>query len=89
MSDKRRILEVVWEDSTAAHAWLTEEEEEAVTPSLVRSVGFVTLDDDVGIRLTESVCKPVLAGSKRAPYGCITMIPRSAVRKVTELTRKR
>lgn len=81
-----RIVEVQWEDSNSCHGWHREEDLPKIL--LICSVGGVVRDDEEGILLKESWPKaPMQDGQK--PYGCTTAIPRSAIRKVTELRRGR
>jgi hypothetical protein len=77
-----RIVEVEWEDSNACHAWQSVEDMPVLLA--IHSVGIVVRDDDEGILIAESwVLPPLPVGQK--PYGCSTIIPRSAIRKVSEL----
>ena len=78
-----RLVEVRWEDSASKHGW--NEEPAKVTDCL--SVGFVQEDDDKGIVLVESIVLGSEPGLQR--LGCSMAIPRSAIRKVTELRRGR
>ena len=81
-----RIVEVEWEDTLTRHAWNSADE--LPTQSWqISSVGYVTQDDDAGLVLVEARGDSGSRASK--DYGCATFIPRSAIRKVTELTRKR
>lgn len=83
MSD--RIVEVLWEDSASETDWQEERQILALKPGLIRTVGYVHEDSDAMIRLMSDV--PVIedGGTK----GRILAIPRSAIRKVTELKRGR
>jgi hypothetical protein len=83
-----RIVEVEWEDAASTHGW--HEADDLPESWTIHSVGYVERDDGRGIRLTEG--KPQLEGRQKKgarDYGCTTMIPRSAIRKVTELKRGR
>lgn len=70
------IIEVLWVDSSGSHAWSVRREEiEAEarkTAMYVRTVGYVTDEDDDSIMLTESV-----TGNDR--IGCATTIPKFAI----------
>ena len=80
-----RIVEVEWEDTLTRHGWSGSDE----LPKKcwqIRSVGYVIQDDDVGIVVVEARGEAPNLDTK--DYGCATMIPRSAIRKVTELLRK-
>ena len=81
-----RIVEVEWEDCAVRHRWqgLTDR-----FPNLViaRSLGYVLQDDGAGIVLTESLDDD--PDPQDRLRGCTTIIPRSAIRKVTELKRGR
>ena len=81
-----RIVEVEWVDTLTRHAWSSSDE----LPTKcwqIRSVGYVVQDDDVGIVVVEA--RGDASDLDVKDHGCATMIPRSAIRKVTELTRKR
>ena len=81
-----RIVEVEWEDTLTRHAWSNVDELPAQA-WWIHSVGYVTQDDDAGLVVVESRGDSGSRASK--DYGCATFIPRSAIRKVTELSRKR
>ena len=92
MNDKERIVEVEWEDTAASHGW--QERDDLPETWLIHTVGYVDREDEAGIRLYEGRSISDVTGSdhskKRArDIGCATMIPRSAIRKVTELGPKR
>ena len=87
-----RIVEVEWEDTASTHGW--QKHDEMPETWLIRTVGYVDREDDVGVRLYEARSISDTSGKvhreqRARDYGCATMIPRSAIRKVTELTRKR
>ena len=89
-----RMVEVEWEDSASTHGW--QEVEEFPEPWIIHSIGYVERDDEQGIKLYEarSISQTSDVGHKdpkrRArDYGCATAIPRSAIRHVWELRRKR
>jgi hypothetical protein len=81
-----RIVEVEWEDANSGHGWLRNDE----LPRLlvICSLGSMIRDDKEGILLVESWAKPPVPEGQK-PYGCATLIPRSAIRKVTELKHAR
>lgn len=81
-----RIVEVVWEDTLTRHAW-SSHDELPTQAWQIRSVGYVTQDDDRGLVVVEARGESGSSVSK--DYGCATFIPRSAIRKVTELSRGR
>jgi hypothetical protein len=84
MSD--RIVEVVWEDTLTRHAW-SSREELPTRPWIIHSVGYVVQDDEAGLVVVEARGDSGSSASK--DYGCATFIPRSAIREVRELRRKR
>ena len=73
------IYEVSWIDSMATHGWTNEYSK----PASITSVGYVIEDNEQGIVLTESINH--VPDSRK--YGCVTAIPRSAIRK-TRVIRK-
>ncbi len=75
-----KILEVEWDDSRGAHGWRTDVVKPPTKPC--SSVGYVEKDDDEGVILYESID---LDPSTTHRYGCSTFIPRSAIRKTTQL----
>ena len=83
-----RIVEVAWEDTSQSHGWQSEEKA-AIDPWICHSVGYVLEDNKKHIRIMESSGQPTAAGVTGLDHGCATSIPRSAIRKVTELARKR
>ena len=83
-----RIVEVEWLDTASTHGW--HDEEDLPEAWIITTVGYVQRDDERGVRLTEG--RPHLEGRQKKgarEFGCTTMIPRSAIRKVTELRRGR
>ena len=87
-----RIVEVEWEDTAATHGW--QKHDDMPEPWMIHSVGYVDRDDKLGIRLYEARSISYTGGDelpkgKSRDFGCASMIPRSAIRKVTELSRKR
>ena len=79
-----RIVEVEWEDTVCRHGWTANLVE--ISNRFIMSVGYAVQDDDEGIIL--------LAGKDGSEtsadqYDCSKFIPRSAIRNVTELSRKR
>ena len=81
-----RIVEVEWLDTLTRHAW-SDHDQLPTQAWNIRSVGYVTQDDDTGLVVVEARGKDGSSVSQQ--YGCATFIPRSAISKVTELTRKR
>ncbi len=81
-----RIVEVEWEDTLTRHAW-SNADELPTQAWLIQSVGYVTQDNDAGLVVVEA--RGDSGSSVSKDYGCATFIPRSAIRKVTELARKR
>ncbi|KKN34813.1 hypothetical protein LCGC14_0789930 [marine sediment metagenome] len=84
------MVEVEWEDSASTHGW--QEHNEFPEPWIIHTVGYVERDDEVGIRLYEARSIAEAHGDKKRrarDFGCATAIPRSAIRKVWELRRKR
>ncbi len=82
-----RIVEVEWEDAATTHRW--HDETQRPTPSPTRSVGYVTRDDDKAIAVAESLDDTKSETTSVSRFGCETVIPRSAIRKVRELRRGR
>lgn len=81
-----RIVEVEWEDTLTRHAW-SSKDDLPTQAWQIHSVGYVARDDKAGLVLVESRGE---SGTKISrDYGCATFIPRSAIRKVTELSRRR
>ncbi len=82
-----RIVEVKWEDTLTRHAW-SSHDELPTQAWLIQSVGYVMQDDDAGLVVVEARSE---SGSSvvSKDYGCATFIPRSAIREVIELARKR
>ncbi|KKM80661.1 hypothetical protein LCGC14_1337650 [marine sediment metagenome] len=82
-----RIVEVEWEDSTSLHGWHDELPTKAAP---IRSTGYVFQDDDDALVIYQSYDgQKVTSDSSVSRYGNSLFIPRSAIRKVTELARKR
>ena len=82
-----RIVEVEWEDSSLTHSWTQKEalpDDEAIE---CRSVGYLESDNERGIRLLFQL--GLGHDGEIEQFCCSTFIPRSAIRKVTELARKR
>lgn len=83
-----RIVEVEWIDSSATHGWHNDSQHPRLSPC--RSVGFVLRDDDEQILLAESLDETDPDPTTTiARFGCVTVIPRCAVKKVRDLGRKR
>ena len=81
-----RIVLVEWEDTNGSHGWQLESE----LPGLaeIKSVGFVVAENDEAITLIESISEADAGnrpGAQHRRFGCATIIPLSAVHKVTEL----
>ena len=79
-----RIIEVEWEDTVVRHGWTDKLVQ--VSSSLIISVGYAEQDDKQGIVLLSGHDASEFSGDQ---YDCSKFIPRSAIRKVTELSRKR
>jgi hypothetical protein len=75
-----RIVEVVWEDSVARDGWT--DKVVTVPESYIFTAGYIQRDDERGVVLLFSKDHNESSGT---PYGCSMFIPRSAIRKVTEL----
>lgn len=84
-----RIVEIRWQDTATAHGWHSGTD--PINPSMCRTVGYLIKEDDEAIVVVESMVEAEpddeLQTLKR--FGCSTSIPRSAIRKVTELTSRR
>jgi hypothetical protein len=77
-----RIVEVEREDSSARHGW---SEGPVKLHCACRTVGYVIEDDDRSMVLAFGRDDDENSGS---PFHCTIVIPRSAIRKVTERGRK-
>ena len=88
--DGKRIVEVEWEDAATTHGW-QHKDQLLNCAEQCRSLGYVIEDNERYILLTESETsdteKEPREGIRPYPYGCSILIPRSAIRKVTELRR--
>ena len=80
-----RIVEVEWEDSVHADGWKLNTEIASMKPAMVKTVGYVRQDSDEMILVLSDVAVHVDDGTEGRPL----VIPKSAVRKVTELGPKR
>lgn len=78
-----RLVLVEWEDSASTTDWAEEHEILGLKPGLIQTVGFVHEESDAMIRLLSDVPVAENDGLK----GRVIAIPRSAIRKVTELRR--
>lgn len=75
-----RIVEIEWEDAAAKHGWGTAPP--APKDTACYSVGYVTEDTEQGIILAFQRAEDWDGDSI---VGCMSFIPRSAIRKVREL----
>ena len=83
------MVEVEWEDSYSVTGWQADASRPR-QPSVCRSVGYVYEDNEIGLGLSESFSdRPVTGRVEEHGYGDSLFIPRSAIRKVWELRRKR
>jgi hypothetical protein len=78
-----RIVLVEWEDANTHHEWHTNDTL-LIKPSLCRHAGFVIEETDEALTLTMGFDSQVNHVGSRS---CTLAIPRSAIRKVTELRR--
>lgn len=78
-----RIVEVEWEDAATTHRWHNENQHPTVSPC--RTVGYVVKDDGGGILLAHGLDQTESTTTEVTSFDCETIIPRSAIRKVTEL----
>lgn len=81
-----RIVEAEWEDSCGADRWLDESDRDEFfsRPALLlHSVGYVMRDDEQCLGLTDAVPADPSPGKQ---WGACITIPRSAIRKITELS---
>jgi hypothetical protein len=84
----KRIVEVEWEDSTTVNGWHHEEDIPGVDP--IVSVGHLHHEDESELVLVQSMNLTVDGPRVRtAKLSESLIIPRSAIRKVTELRRGR
>ena len=87
-SVQQRIVEVEWEDCVGRHGWsdhlvnISDRSERSI-----HSLGYVEKDDEEGMILLTG--RDTAEASTEQTYDCSKFIPRSAIRKVTELVRKR
>ena len=79
-----RIVEVEWEDTVGRHGWSDHVVD--ISKRAIQSVGYVNKDDVEGMVLFTGRDNSEFAIDQ---YDCSKFIPRSAIRKVTELSRKR
>lgn len=79
-----RVVEVEWEDSSLRHGW---QDRDGLDQRVARCVtrGVVERDDDEGMLILFQTAQY----ADGRGYCCSAFIPRSAVRKVTELGPKR
>ena len=82
-----RIVEVEWEDSSLTHSWTPVEALPKDVAVACRSVGYLESDNERGMRLLFQ--HGLDHDGEIEQFCCSTFIPRSAIRKVTELARKR
>ena len=82
MSD--RIIEVEWEDTVGRHGW--NDKLVQISNRFIISVGYAEQDDEQGIILLFGHDGSEFSGDQ---FDCSKFIPRSAIRKVWELSRKR
>ena len=75
----KRIVEVEWEDSAVTHGWT--HDEPAIDAVSAFTAGYIIGDDPEGVSLVFNTAV--------GQHCCSVFIPRSAIRKVTELSRKR
>ena len=81
-----RIVEVEWTDISTTHGWHKKAQESG--PSPCRTVGYVLEENDMYLTVVESLDNSETPdGVESNNLGCTTSIPRSAIRKVTELKR--
>jgi hypothetical protein len=78
-----RIVEVEWEDSALSHGW-KDVEDLSLQAAHCRTVGYVKEDNDDGMLL---LFQRASYEDDDSGYCCSSFIPRSAIRKVTELGR--
>ena len=79
-----RIIEVEWEDTVGRHGW--NDKLVQISNRFIISVGYVEQDDKQGIILLFGHDGSEFSADQ---YDCSKFIPRSAIRKVIELSRKR
>ena len=84
MSD--RIVEVEWEDTLGSHGWQPRVTWPVEDGGRCLTVGYVRQDGKRGIVLGNG---DLLNWEGEHRDDCALFIPRSAIRKVTELSRKR
>jgi hypothetical protein len=82
-----RIVEVEWEDSCGRCGWQSPAPWPGTTAPLCESVGYVLEEGERGIVITGGLTTNWEGTDRRTD--CTTFIPRSAIRKVTELKRGR
>lgn len=81
-----RIVEVEWVDSTTVNGWHHPEDIPGADP--IHSIGYLRREDEDEVVLTQSMNLAVDAPRIRtAKLSESLIIPRSAIRKITELRR--
>ena len=88
MEKTERIVEVEWEDSFSRFGWQVESQLPRGA-SICHSIGYVYEEGEKGIGLCESVSDRPPTADEDHGFGHSTFIPRSAIKQVTELSRKR
>ena len=78
-----RIVEVEWEDSSLRHGW-EDRGGAAQEPARCVTYGVVERDDPIGMLILFQTAD---YDTSERGYCCSSFIPRSAIRKVTELRR--
>lgn len=78
-----RIVEVEWEDSNVVQGWADKGDIRDLKPALIRTLGYVEEDSPEMLKLITDTPVEDDGSSK----GRVIAIPRSAIRKVTELKR--
>lgn len=80
MADKRKVVAVDWVDSAsyAKQCWRDMAEYEALTPSVITTVGFIAAEDKARVVLVQTV------NDDNDASGCMA-IPRGCIRKIRRL----
>ena len=68
-----RLVCVEWEDAWSDSAWHTTQDglEKALVPVVVKSTGWVVIENDEAIVLASSICADGYGGLERIPNGMI------------------
>lgn len=75
------LLLVTWDDIVANCSWLSDDKAQSYSPTQCKDIGWLINDDELNIRITNSVNSD---GEKS-----ITVIPKGCVRQIKQIKYKR